>query len=216
MRAQGRFEEALEALDAGERLLSARPEFSAARAQILNELGRYREALAFSWQALEAEESSETHQAARFAQGFALLMLGQLEEATIALEALLAVNPAYPDAAWLRAGALRQRLDAQHPGVLTAFDFAVQSDPANPYLQVERADVLRACGRYAEAREVYARICADESCADGELRLEATFKLGLVAMVLGETQTAREAFRAVLAVAPETPDAADLLVLLDA
>lgn len=215
LRAQGQFEEALAVLDSGQEHAPHCLDFPAIRAQILNDMGRYREALEESWRVLATNEPTQAHEAARFAQGYALLMLGQLEEATLALDALLALNPRYPDAAWLRAGTLRQRFGDLHPQILAAYDQATDLDPTNLYMQVERADLLRTNGRYAEARDLLVNLQSPDACPDEELRLEASFKLGCVAAVLNESTTARAAFRSVLAVAPDYPDAEAMLALLE-
>jgi tetratricopeptide (TPR) repeat protein len=199
-------DETRQALEESQPLQPESAACAARLARLLNEAGRFSEALQASQRALERDGPPEAHDEARFAQGVALLMLERGEEAVEALETLLRANPAYPNAAWLRAGLLRQRLGDLHPETLSAYDRALVADPDNLYAQTEYADILRAQGRYREARDIYARI-QSAAAEDAELRLEAAFKLGCVAMVLNETETARCAFRAVLEVAPNYPDA---------
>lgn len=208
---QGEVEKAFAVLDEGQATLPDVPEVPVARAQYLNGLERFGEALEACREALQRDPGNAE---ARFAQGFALLMQERLTEADAVLAALLAEVPAYPDAAWLRAGLLRKQRGDHAPEVLTAYDVALAADPANLYAQSERADVLRALGRYEEARDIYRALHSPDYCPDETLRLEAAFQLGSVSLVLQDMPTAREAFRRVLAIAPDYPDAQALYDLV--
>jgi tetratricopeptide (TPR) repeat protein len=174
------------------------------RAHWLNALGQFSDALTACWQSLEHDA---TQPAARFEQGYALYMLDQREEACLTLETLLRAHPNYPDAAWLYAGILRQRRGDLVPEVRAAYQRACALDPDNRYAQVEYADVLRSHGEYTDALAIYTACQSREACPDEALRIEATFKRGLVALVLNDFEQARAAFRAVLDAAPDYPDA---------
>jgi tetratricopeptide (TPR) repeat protein len=214
LRERGEGEEALQTLLEGERQFPNDARFPAQRALLLNDLGQHTEALKASWEALARDGCTEVLDDALFARAVALLMLRQLEEALPPLEELLARTPNYPNAGWLRAGMIRQRLGDQHPDTLAAYDAALEAAPDNLYMLTERADILRALGRYEEARNTYAALCAPEICPDEELRAEVTFKLGCVAMVMNDNETARDAFYDVLEIAPDYPDARSLYDLL--
>ena len=112
------------------------------------------------------------------------------------------------------AGLLRQMHGDNDPCVQEAYTLVLAVDPQNAYAQVERADVLRACGRYEEARDVYARCQSPDFCEDVALRVEAAFKLGCVALVLQENSLAHDSFRAVIAADPDYPDAHEMLALV--
>lgn len=182
-----------------------------AQSQALWTEGQYKEALQVSEQAL-ALDSQNTD--ARFAQGLSLFMLDRLEEADTVLSTLLSSHPDYPNAAYLRAGLIRKQKGDQAPEVLDAYDLTLSVDPANLYALCERATILRAVGRYEEARDIYVRLQSPDFCPDETLRTEAAFNLGCVAMVLQDNETARKAFRAVLAVVPDYPDAEAMLALV--
>ncbi len=178
-------------------------------AQELNELGRFEEALQAAQRALEANaESADT----RFARGFALMMLQRPREALEAIDALVAADPTYPNAAWLRAGLLRQMRGDLDTTVREAFELAAGVEPANLYLRVECADILRAHGHYDQARDLYAGVSA--AAVDEPLLVEAIFKLGCVALVLQDTPAAIEAFQTVLDIAPDYPDAREMYEMI--
>ncbi len=180
-------------------------------ARVAAEEGRFEEALGLAALLLEADPVDRD---ARFITAMSLLMLDRPVEARTVLDPFVAEHPDYPNAAWLRAGLLRRLLHEAHTEVLAAYDLVASVDPANLYALVERADILRAHGRYGEARDCYARIQSEEVCADATLRIEAAFNLGCVALVLGETDTARAAFQKVLNTEPEHAEAAAMLALI--
>ena len=151
---------------------------------------------------------------AHFELCYKLYMEERWSEALTELELLVAEAPDHPNAAWLRAGLLRQMHGDNDPCVQEAYALVLAVDPQNAYSQVERADVLRACGRYEEARDVYARCQSPDFCEDVALRVEAAFKLGCVALVLQENSLAHDSFRAVIAADPDYPDAHEMLALV--
>ncbi|MCS6776411.1 MAG: tetratricopeptide repeat protein [Chloroherpetonaceae bacterium] len=183
-----------------------------AQCQQLCAEGRYAEALQHSQDALTLDRQNDD---ACFLQGLTLFLLGRLEEADAVIGTLLDRRPDYPNAAYLRAGMLRKRAGDHAPEVLAAYDRTLAVDPDNRFALCERADVLRAQGRYAEARDIYMQLTSPEFCPDEALRTEATFNLGCVAMVLQDNETARKAFRAVLDADPDYPDARSLLALVE-
>lgn len=220
LRAEGRSEEALRVLEE----TPVCPDTLLLRAQALNDLGRFTEALAACSKAAALclpgsaphdgpnVQRSDLKPKIAFTLGFTRMMLQQWEEALLTLDALLLDAPDFPDAAWMRAGLLRQLRGEFDPLVLDAFDQAIQADSSNYYACVERADLLRALGRYEEAQDAY--VAVRQACPDEALLVETTFKSGCVAMVLHKNDQAREAFQAVIAIAPDYPDAAEMLSLL--
>lgn len=168
--------------------------------------------------ARHAVEADPGNCEARFRLALALCFQEEQEEAEEALAVLgelLTAEPAFPNAAWLRAGLLRRRHGDTHPDVLDAYEVAAAAMPPNPYAQCECADVRRAHQRYREALELYREVSVAASCVDEGLRLEANFNRASVALTLGETEEAREALRAVLETDPDYPDAQELFALLE-
>jgi tetratricopeptide (TPR) repeat protein len=207
LRAAGLSAEALAALDSSD--LPHSPQILALRAQLLNDLGRFDEALEAAVQAITADPAQRD---AWFAQGFALYMLERWPEAERTLDTLVELEPGYPNAAWLRAGLLARLHDPQDPAVLAAYDLTLAVDPANLYARVERADVLRANGRYEEALAAYLAVRA--AAPEEPLLVEATFKQGCVALVLQNIDAARASFRTVLDYAPDYPEAQEMYRLV--
>ncbi len=160
----------------------------------------------------QARETSPAREPLDFLRAYTLFLLERLAEARDALDAMQRDWPAHANAAWLRAALTRRRLGDRAPDTLAAYDAALALDPANQYLQAERADILRVQGRAGEARVVYAALA--QSADDEALRLEAAFNLGVTAMTQGDAQAARLAFRAVLDAAPDYPEAQEMYALL--
>ena len=209
LRVEERFEDALRLLETAET-----PDEAAvltARAAVLTDLGRMEDALACFRRVLEENAANPE---ARFGLCFTLYLLERWPEALTELEVFVAACPDYANAAWLRAGLLRRLYGDRDARVLDAYALVVQVDPANAYAQLERADALRACGRYEEARDVYTRY-ASLATEDEALRVEAVFKLGCVSLVLQDNDAARSAFRAVLDAAPDYPDAEDMYAFVN-
>ena len=173
--------------------------------------GRFEEALALAMLLLDADPA---HCDGRFICSLSLLMLDRPEEARAILDPFVSEFPGYPDAAWLRAGLLRRMLHETHPDILAAYDLVAAVDADNLYAHVERAEVLRAHGRYDEARGCYSDILRSAACTDMGLRTEAAFNLGCVALVLGDTEAARMGFEQALQADPGHVDAAEMLALL--
>ena len=200
----GRLDDAYQLLRARQELLPRNADFQSACACLLCELGYYEEAI-------ERCEATLMHTPASHAalwwKAFALFRMERFGEALTAFDALLAQAPHYPNAAWMRAILLHKLRGERAAIVMEAYDRAAAADPHNACVQIERADLLRVNGRYEEARDIYNWLRQPAACEDASLRLDATFKLGCVALVLKEVETSRAAFRAVLDADPHYPDA---------
>ncbi len=182
------------------------------RVALLGDLGRLEEGLAVLRQARGADA---TDPAVRFGVCFTLYLLQRWPEALAELDAFITDAPKYADALWLRAGLLRRLYDDSDARVLDAYDAVLCADASNLYARLERADVLRALGRYEEARSVYADFALPDVCPDEALRVEAAFKSGCVALVLNDPDAARVSFQSVVDIAPDYPDARDMLALVN-
>ncbi len=209
LRSEGDAERALGLLDAAQ--IEDCADLLALRAALLGDLGRLEESLAVL---RHARCVDATHHAARFGLCFTLYLLERWPEALSELEAFVADAPDQADALWLRAGLLRRLYDDSDARVLDAYDAVLRADASNLYARLERADVLRALGRYEEARSVYADFADADICPDETLRVEAAFKAGCVALVLNDTPAARVSFQSVIDAAPDYPDARDMLALV--
>ncbi len=202
--AAGQTEETLAALHDGEQRFPDDVRFPASRARLLLTLGHLADAVPPARTALTLDPDCAT---ALYVLGYALFLEGQPDESLIHLHRLVTLEPTYPDALWLYAAVQSRLYGERDKRVLAAYDTALASDPNNAYAQVERAGIYRTLGRYEEARAVYERFAQSEHCDDDFLRLDCRFQLGCVCMVLGENEKAREAFQAVIDVAPDYPDA---------
>ena len=219
LRLQNAPEEALHLLETHAGSLPVCAEIVLMRAALQSDVGNIDMALACFRQALSLDttrlKANAKKQEARFGICFTLYMAERWSEALTELEAFVAESPAYPNAAWLRAGLLRRLYGDSDVCVQEAYALVIKVDPDNAYAQVERADVLRASGDYEAARDVYVRYQSPAQCDDAALRVEAAFKLGCVALVLQDNSLARDSLRAVLAAAPDYPDAQAMLALID-
>ena len=200
----GRLDEAYRLISANLALLPRHADYQIACACLLCELGYYEEALAVCEAILKTSPQVPT---ALWWKAFALYRLERIGDALTAFDALLSQSPLYPNAAWMRAIALRSLRGERAAIVMEAYDRAASADPKNACVLMERADILRVNGRYEEARETYAFLRQPVACDDAALRLDAAFKLGCVALVLNENETARAAFWSVLSLDPNYPDA---------
>ena len=200
----GRLEEAYTLLSAGLSLLPRHADYQTACACLLCELGYHEKALIVCDAILEIAPQAHT---ALWWKAFALFRLEQTAAALAAFDGLLAQSPHYPNAAWMRAIALHRLRGERAAIVMEAYDRAAAADPKNPCVLIERADLLRVHGRYEEARDIYLWARQPANCDDAALRLDSTFKLGCVALVLNEVETARAAFKNVLDADPNYPDA---------
>lgn len=209
LRTEGDTERALGLLDAATGEDCA--DLLALRAALLGDLGRLEESLAVLRQARCVDE---THHAARFGLCFTLYLLERWPETLAELDAFVTDAPDQADALWLRAGLLRRLYDDGDARVLDAYDAVLCADASNLYARLERADVLRALGRYEEAHSVYADFASADICPDEALRVEAAFKSGCVALVLNDLNAARVSFQSVVDAAPDYPDARDMLALV--
>ena len=208
LRMYGRVEDALRLLDVPHTADCA--DLLAMQAALWSDLGQLEAAL----DALQRARSvDDTHRAARFGLCFTLYLLERWPEALIELDAFAQTAPDHGEALWLRAGLLRRLYGDHDPRVLDAYDATLRADMSNLYARLERADVLRALGCYAEAQAVYAGFASPDICPDESLRVEAVFKQGCVSLVLGDTDAARRAFQCVVDTAPDYPDAQDMLLM---
>ena len=204
----GRLEEAYTLLSAGLSLLPHHADYQTACACLLCELGYYEQALIVCGAILQIAPLAHT---ALWWQAFALFRLERLGDALAAFDLLLTQAPNYPSAAWMRAISLHRLRGERAAIVMEAYDRAAAADPKNPCVLIERADLLRVHGRYEEARDIYEWVRQPAHCDDAALRLDATFKLGCVALVLDEVETARGAFWKALEADPNYPDARAML-----
>lgn len=199
LRVDGRQQEALA-------LLASAPEslpILILRVEIYNELGDLDNVLL----CCEHARNFGTPPALLFIQGFTLMQIGRERDAIAVFDSLSEIQPDYPNAAWIRAGLIRQIHGDQHPDTLTAYETVLTLDPDNLFVRVEYADILRGHGRYVEAREIYEAVFTSEACPEEALRVEAAFNLGCVALVMEDSTAAHAAFRFVLDAAPDYPDA---------
>ena len=200
----GRLDEAYRLISANLNLLPLHADFQTACACLLCELGYYEEAFAVCDAILQTSPQAHT---ALWWKAFSLYRLERTHEALSAFDALLSQAPHYSNAAWMRAITLRSLRGERAAIVMEAYDRAASADPKNACVLMERADLLRVNGRYEEARDTYAFLRQPTACEDAALRLDATFKLGCVALVLNENETARDAFWSVLSLDADYPDA---------
>ncbi len=199
LRAAGRQKEALA-------LLASEPESLDGlilRTEIYNELGDLENVLV----CCERAQHFGASPALLFIQGFTLMQMGRERDAVAVFDTLSEIQPEYPNAAWIRAGLIRQIHGDQHPDTLASYETVRTLDPDNLFARVEYADILRGHGRYREAREIYQAVFTSDACTEEALRIEATFNLGCVALVMEDAMAASEAFRFVLDAAPDYPDA---------
>ena len=200
----GRLDEAYRLISANLTLLPRHADYQTACACLLCELGYYEETFAVCDAILKTAPQAHT---ALWWKAFSLYRMERIGEALAAFDALLAQAPHYPNAAWMRAISLRSLRGERAAIVMEAYDRAASADPKNACVLMDRADILRVNGRYEEARATYAFLRQPAACEDSSLRLDAAFKLGCVALVLNDNETAREAFGSVLSLDPNYPDA---------
>lgn len=143
----------------------------------------------------------------------ALTIASRYESALLDARKVVELNPDDCEASWIIAGLLRRVYGEQGDEVLQAYDAAYKVDPLNPYLRIERADILRSHNRHTEAIDEYVQVA--ESADHEEILLEARYKEGCVAMVLGFTEQARAAFSTVLEISPSYEEAEIMYQLLN-
>lgn len=148
LRRLGRPEEALAAYD---QALAVSPDAEAthaARANLLNDLQRWAEALA-------SAERGGGHPVASNARGNALTGLGRLREAVAAYEAALTAAPGYFNAAYNLA---KTRFDlGEAAAALEVYDKALALAPDAAVAHIGRGHALAALRRWAEAAAAYER-----------------------------------------------------------
>ena len=95
--------------------------------------------------------------------------------------------------------------------VLSKYEQASLDDPSNLYLKSEFADILRANGRGQEAITLYETILNSSQLKEEALEIETHFSLGIAKMSMGDFLAARSAFQSVVDLAPDYPDAQEML-----
>ncbi len=154
-----------------------------------------------SWLQSEALEVAALFEAATL-----LMLCDWLPQAQTTAERALALEADYPHLAWLYAGILMRRQgEGRHPAVLEAYHRALFSEPDNPYLMIETADVERTFEHYEQAGELYGQAFA--AAPDRALKVEAEFKRGCVLLAQGNTVEAQAAFGQVLKMSPDHEEA---------
>lgn len=143
-----------------------------------------------------------------FWRAYALYSAGSWREALTMLEELIGKEGVPAEAWWLRAGLMRGVHGDFDPRVLSAYDEALVHDPSNPYVRVERADILRSLGRTEDARSEYEAVMAQT--VESALRCEVAFKLGCVYLALDSPREALAAFHTVLEHDPANAEVREL------
>ena len=149
-----------------------------------------------------------------FQRAYLNLLSNRLNEVVKDLERLISIDPSYHNAMWMRAGSIRQLKGELHPETVEAYARAFKGDSENHYLKCEFGDILRANGRYAEARKLYEEIEGLVGMEDEALKWEAVFNLGVVCMSLGDFSAAQDAFKRISDTLPDYPNVREMLALL--
>ena len=171
-------------------------------ANTLAALGRFDEAHARYRRALELEPG---FLAARLNQAIALARQDRRAEAIAALEACLAIDPAYVPALW-NLTLLRHGDDGAAADLLARFDRALAVDPTSEQLRILRGDLLLSLERFAEAAETYRTVLDAEPHSP-----DAWTNLGRALAGLGRRAEAEEALRRALELDAAHPAAGALL-----
>lgn len=179
------------------------------RAESLLAMGDFSSALDAANQALNISPSFPR---ACFAAGMALYMLKRSKDALIALEPILSASTPLPDALWFRANLFRHVYGDSFPGTISAYNLALEADPENQYARTERAAILRTGCYYEEACQDYEAVLSSKG--EEQLLAEAAFGLGCARLVMNDPAAARRAFRQLLDISPDYPDAQEMYDLL--
>ena len=168
-------------------------------------------------QAIHAYDSilleSPTHLPALKSRIVALTLASRYESALIDARIVMELDPSDSEICWIIAGLLRRLYGEDSEEVMQAYETAYKIDPLNPYLRIERADILRSHNRHTEAITEYADVA--ETADSEEILLEARYKEGCVAMVLERTEQALKAFSTVLEISPGYEEAELMYQLLN-
>ncbi|BBL80575.1 hypothetical protein RxyAA322_24290 [Rubrobacter xylanophilus] len=167
----------------------------------LFDAGDYAPALEFFERAVEAAEDAEQRLGALTFRANALDMLGRYEEAVASYEAVIAEDPQWWEAhanlgiCHARSGHLRE--------AEAAFRRGLEACPGSPEIRDELAAHLLAHG--GDVREALS--LAEEAVALGSDEIRHLYTLGEARLANGDEEGAIEAYRTVLRLDPENPEA---------
>jgi Tfp pilus assembly protein PilF len=161
----------------------------------------FAEAYAFFEKAVEAATEEEQRSGALTFRANALDMLGRYEEAVASYEEVIAETPEWWEA-HANLGICHAR-NGRMERAEAAFRRGLEDCPGSPEIRDELAAHLLAQG--GDLRE--ALRLSEEAVALGRDEIRHLITLGEVRLALGEDGGAAEAYRAVLALDPENPDA---------
>jgi protein O-mannosyl-transferase len=195
-KAQGRYPEALAAIDAVLGLTPDEPATLADRGYVLWKLKRLREALATLDQALALDDQIAP---AWLNRGNVLLDLGRQEEAEQSFAHSVEIDPRYAKG-WDHLGIARQAR-GDRAAALAAFDRAVSLDTADPETRYNRANLLVTLGRPADALADY-----DAAIGNDPRFRDAHFNRGVVHLRAGRLGPARTDIEAFLQLGGKPPD----------
>jgi tetratricopeptide (TPR) repeat protein len=195
-KAQGRFPEALAAIDAVLELTPDEPATLADRGYVLWKLSRLPEALADLDRAIALDDQIAP---AWLNRGNVLLDLGKQEEAERSFARSVEIDPKYAKG-WDHLGIARQAR-GDRAAALAAFDRAVSLDAADPEACYNRANLLVALGRPADALADY-----DAAIRNDPRFRDAHFNRGVVHLRAGRLGPARADIEAFVRLGGKPPD----------
>ena len=195
-KAQGRFPEALAAIDAVLALTPDEPATLADRGYVLWKLGRLPEALTALDQAIAFDDQIAP---AWLNRGNVQLDLGKQDEAERSFARSVEINPQYAKG-WDHLGIARQAR-GDLTAALAAFDRAVSLDAADPEARYNRANLLIALSRPADALADY-----DAAIGNNPQFRDAHFNRGVVHLRAGRLGPARADIEAFVRLGGKPPD----------
>lgn len=194
---QRRLDAALALLDRALRVKAASAEALTNRANVLNLLGRHR----------EAQESAERAAAlsprsveAQYNVGLALQSLGRPADALANYERALAIRPDFVPALLNRGAALQAM--RRHNEALASFERVLSVNPSHVEAHYNRGVVLQQLQRYAEALQ-----CHDRALALRPAFAQAHNNRGLNLYMLGRLEDAKASYDQALALQPDCAEA---------
>ena len=196
LKVQGRYPEALAAIDAVLELTPDEPATLADRGYVLWKLGRLPEALAALDQATALDDQIAP---AWLNRGNVQLDLGKQDEAERSFARSVEIDPRYAKG-WDHLGIARQAR-GDRAAALAAFDRAVSLDAADPEARYNRANLLVALGRPADALADY-----DAAIGNDPRFRDAHFNRGVVHLRAGRLGPARADIEAFLQLGGKPPD----------